>query len=498
MQNKINNTVSKLVDTKIERLITPPNSNVSGTKLIDNGFDFVQNKINDRFIIVFEDSAGNKQVRKIVSVAQHEVTFDASITITPAKYTIYAQSQFVQSNLTQDYDKFVTTVQNTSYVPIKTGNITNINTQSKKIVDSSSNFDSIQVGSVVKIKDGTYSWFYEVVAINGSELVLNSSLLLDKFNLGTQTYEIYRRENVIQSQLTQTASAISTQVIDEMSGLSSQINQLADEISFRVVQKDPSGEKVSNTQLIISNGKIQADANSFEINGNQIVSGTLDQSKVRVQGGNTTIDGSGITIRQGKIQLGLNGGVYNTLINNDGSGHLASGKISWTSDGSFFIDATQGGQIQIQTDKFKLSDGTNLVNFILEDGKFIFDGNIEIRNGIISFNSLDEQTKQKITELESAVNKYEIKLEQLNGNILDHNTQSTVIRQRIFQKGVEINAQDSNSTPSSNMFTYTWYATDENWQTQELIQYKDKPEVTLTRDDVLRKLKLECVQDIRH
>lgn len=497
MQNKINNTVSKLVDTKIERSIIPPNSSVSGTKLIDNNFDFVQNKIDDRFIIVFEDNAGNKQVRKIIGVTQHEVNFDTSITITPVKYTIYAQSQFVQSNLTQDYDKFVTTVQNTSYVPIKTGNITSINTQSKKIIDSSSNFDTVPISSVVKISDGTYSWFYEVVAVNGNELILNSSLLLDKFNLGTQIYEIYRRENVIQSQLTQTASAISTQVIDEMSGLSSQINQLADEISFRVVQKDPSGEKISNTQLIISNGKIQADANSFEINGNQIVSGTLDQSKVKVQGGNTVIDGSGITIRQGDIQLGLNGGVYNTLINNDGSGHLAGGKISWTSDGSFSIDATQGGQIQIQTNNFKLSDGTNLVQFALEDGKFVFDGNIEIRNGVVSFNSLDNETKQKITELENVVNQYDIKLEQLNGTILDHTTQSTVIRQRIFQKGVEINAQDSNYTPSSNMFTYTWYATDENGQTQQLIQYKDKPEVTLTRDDVLRKLKLECVQDIK-
>lgn len=495
----IQSTVSTLFSTEITGTIDGANVYISGNTLTDNLIDpdFVKRGIDNTFIVIFEDAGGNKETVKIDVVSNHSITITSTPTITPVSYTIYAQPQFVATQLSQNYDSIISTVEKVTFTPLKTGAVTNISAATKQITQTGENFDTIPVNSIVKIFDNKYVWYYKVSAVSMDTITLGSDMLLDKFDTANQKYEIYDQGSIIQSQLAQTANEISTAVVNQENQTQSQIQQLSDEIQLRVVQIDEGTGQPAPTSLTVQNGKIIANSDKFEISGDQIVSGTIDQQKASITGGNTTLDGAGIHIKDGDLQLGYDSGTgqYHIVFNNDGSGYLAKGKIWWDTTGSFGINATNTGTIEIQADNFKLSDGTNLVSFSLENGKFIFDGNIEIRNGVIQFDALDNTTKQKFTDIESTLNQIEVKLDQLNGTILDDDTQNITIRQRIYQRGTEINTSDSNDTIATNQFTYHWYIVDTSGTKTEISEYADKPELILNRSMINDCAKIECEQD---
>ncbi len=484
-----NNTISKITNTEISESFSSDNVTIQRNILTDLSKNFVQLGVDTTFFVKFDYEDNTSEIVNIIDIQnEHALVLQKEPSKTPISYTIYSPYKFVSSSLAQDYTGLSSMVTELSYKVTKSNYIDYIDQDKKIIADFDQDFNSIPPGSLLKIHDDNYTWTYTIQQVNDNVIYLNTSLMLDQFQLGKQKYEIYKLDNALQSFVIQTAQEFSSAIANKLNNTESVISQLSNELQFKVTGVDLNGNPVV-TALTIHNGKIVADAKQFQINGNQLVTGTIDQGKARIQSGNSVIDGSGIHIKQGDIQLGLNQdtGLYNTLIRKDGSGYLAQNKIQWNQDGSLYIDATNGGEIRIKTNSFKLSDGQNLVSFKLENGKFVFDGNIEIRNGLVQFESLDDYTKQSIEQLI-------IKLDQIDGNVLDSNTKQTTIRQRIYFHGEEANASDTTANIQSNKFTYIWYKVIDG-QEVEIPEFRDMPEITISRSDVDKKLQIVCVQD---
>ena len=470
-------------------VITDPNKDFEDVDYTEPGY-----------IVVLIDSEGNEYTTTVTGV--DNILKQLTLADQPAgpfdKYRVYTPAQFVQSQLQVDYDSITSIVQKTNFDIVKQGTVASINGSTGVITVSGENFDAIKINSIVNLTDGDLVRYYTISAVSGETFTVTPTTYLDKFDAQNTTYKIYDESSILQSAISQTQNEISTAVVNTTQDLETQIQQTDSMINLRVLKLNQDEPTQGLTELSIQNGKILVTADQFHISGDQVVEGQLDQGKVSIQAGNATIDGTGIKLEQGHIALGYDNQLlkYNALINNDGSGHLAQGNISWETDGSFTINAVDpNSSVTINTSNFTLTDGVNNAQFQLENGKFVFDGNVIIRGGYITFDSLDETTQQKINEADSFINQLTVQLEQLQGTVLDYDTTQTVIRQRIFQKSVEVNANDTTDNLENNQFTYKWYVVADDGTKTELTQFADYPEIVLTKDMVNKKLQIECEQD---
>ncbi len=443
-------------------------------QIVDPNQDFLTRGIDVGFVV--ELIGTNKRITTTVKTIGVVPPFNQNILILNTtdpgpfnSYKVYSSQQFVQSKLAFDYDSITSTVESNNFNVVKAGTVTSINEIAGSVQVTGESFDQIKIGSVVKLSDQELTRYYTVTQVNGDTFYVEPKDYLQQYNesLSDKSYTIYDSKSIIQSQIAQTANEISTSIINNTSNIQSQIQQTNDQIALRVLKLD--SDNPSITQLSVENGKIKIDQDQFNINADTLVRGTLRATEsLEITGGenqDVRINHNGIIIKQGELNLGPNGaGGYVTKLENDGSGHLANEQIKWDKNGN----VTFGNSVKI--------------------GFSNLDSNVNESINVIN---------NQINNIQTQLNQMVVVLEQQGGQFMTWESDYTIIRQKVLVNGEEVNQSDSNSTPSTNQFTYNWYITDMQGNKSEILQFKNLPELQLFKDQVLVKQKIECEQQLR-
>ena len=441
----------------------------SNGQIVDPNQDFLTRGIDVGFVV--ELIGTNKRITTTVKTINQNILILNTTDPGPFNsYKVYSSQQFVQSKLAFDYDSITSTVESNNFNVVKAGTVTSINEIAGSVQVTGESFDQIKIGSVVKLSDQELTRYYTVTQVNGDTFYVEPKDYLQQYNesLSDKSYTIYDSKSIIQSQIAQTQNEISTSVLNTKSNLQSQIQQTSDQIDLRVLKIDQDNSNI--TQLSVQDGKIQIDQDKFQINADTLVNGTLratDSLEIvgGTEGSDVRINNQGIVINSGNVNLGkkdTNG--YKTQLNNDGSGKLADGQISWDTNGN----VTFGSNVKI---------GFSNIGDDVKD-------------------SIDELTNT-VDNISTQLNTPVIVLDQLTGQFMSWESDYTIIRQRVLQNGVEINQNDSNMTPYDNAFSYKWYITDLNNNKMEIQQYQNMPELTLYRNSVNIKQRIECEQMLK-
>lgn len=428
--------------------------------ITDTSKDFIKEKIQPGFIV--ELISDTTYTTSVSTVNQNVLTLKQNPAGPFNSYKVYSTQQFIQQKLSVDYNSIKSTVEQSNFNVVKSGNTTQIQQPTGQITVSGENFNSVKIGSIVQLSNGELVRYYTVSQVSGNTFFVQPTDYLDKF--GQQHYQIYDSNSLLQSQIAQTANEISTSIINNTSNIQSQIQQTNDQIALRVLKLDSDHPEI--TELSVENGKIKIDQDQFNINADTLVRGTLRATEsLEITGGenqDVRINHNGIIIKQGELNLGQNGaGGYVTKLENDGSGYLANQQIEWDQYGN----VTFGNSVKIGFSN--LADSVN-----------------------DSINGINNQ----IDDIYVQLNQLVVVLEQKNGPLITSSSDSVIIRQKIFINNEEVNKNDSNNTPSTNQFNYNWYMTDINGNTQELQDNTNLPELTLSKNSVTVKQKIECEQ----